>query len=113
MNTRKGRVKFKNFCILLDSGCIPTIVMGRLIEKLHHDKYALMQWNTQAGNITTNLKVKVDFTLPALSTTNVVTWNCHVENSAKGRYDMILGRDLLTELVLNLKLFEHVIEAQN
>ena len=29
----------------------------------------------------------------------------------KGRYDMILGRDLLTELGLNLKLYEHVIKG--
>ena len=55
-----------------------------------------MQWHKQAGNITTNLKVEVDFTLPALSATNVVTWKYHVHESAKGRYYMILERDLLT-----------------
>ena len=70
-----------------------------------------MQWHTQAQNIITNLKVKVDFTLPALSATNVATWECQVDDSAKGRYDMILGKCVLTELVLNLKLSEHVIEA--
>ena len=47
--------------------------MGRLVRKLHPEKDAVMQWHTQAGNITTNLKVKVDFTLPALITTNAVT----------------------------------------
>ena len=62
-----------------------------------------MQWNTQSGNITTNLKVKVDLTLPTLSATNIATWNCHVDDSAKGRYNMILGRDILKKLVLNLK----------
>ena len=71
MNTRKGKAKFKNFCILLDSVCSYTIVMGRIIEKLSPEKDTPMQWNTQAGNITTNIKVKVDFILPALSTTNV------------------------------------------
>ena len=40
------------------------IVMGRLVEKLHLEKYAMKKWHTQAGNIATNLKVKVDFTLP-------------------------------------------------
>ena len=69
-----------------------------------------MQWNTQAGNITTNLRVKIDITLPALSVNNFVTWNCHVDESAKGKYNMILGRYLLTELLLNIKLSEHVIE---
>ena len=67
------------------------IVMGRLVKKIGLEEDNTMQWNTQAGNITTNLKVKVDSTLPKLSATNVVTWNCHVYDSAKGRYDMILG----------------------
>ena len=31
-----------------------------------------MHWQTQAGNITTNLNVEVGFTLPALSATNIV-----------------------------------------
>ena len=34
MNTRKGKAKFKNFRILLDSGFISKIVMVRLIKKL-------------------------------------------------------------------------------
>ena len=54
-------------------------------------KYAVMQWKTQAGNVTTNFKVKINFTLPTLSATNVVTWEYHVDDSARGRYDMILG----------------------
>ena len=31
MNNRKGKEKFKNYHILLDSGCSSTIVMGRLV----------------------------------------------------------------------------------
>ena len=72
-----------------------------------------MQWNTQSGNIMTYLKVKIDFTLPVLSATNSVTWNFHVDDSAKGRCDMILGRDLLTELGLNLEFSKHVIKADD
>ena len=34
-----------------------------------------------------------------------------MDESTKGRYDMILGPDILTELVLNLKFSEHVIKA--
>ena len=40
-----------------------------------------------------------------------MTWNCHVDDSSKDRYDVILGRDLLKELGLNLTFSEHVIEA--
>ena len=70
--------------------------MGKLVGKLNPERDFVMQWHTKAGNITNNLKVKVDFTLPALSTINVVTWNCHVEESVKGRYYIILGRDILS-----------------
>ena len=70
-----------------------------------------MQWHTQAGNVTTNIKVKEYFTLHPFSATNIMTCKSHVDDSAKGRYNMILGRDLLTELGFNLKLSEHVIKA--
>ena len=72
-----------------------------------------MQWKTQAGNIATNFKFEKDFTLPALSAMSVVTWKFHVDDSAKGRHDMILVRDILTEFGLNLKFSEHVIEAND
>ena len=61
----------------------------------------MMQWHSQVGNITTDIKVKMEFTLPALSAMNIVTWKCHVDDSAKGRYDIISRRYLLTELGLN------------
>ena len=65
----------------------------------------------QAGNITSNIIVKLDFTLPALSSTDVMTCEFHVDEYDEGRYDMVLGRDILTELGLKLKFSEHVIEA--
>ena len=55
-----------------------------------------MQRHTQAGKITTNLKVIIDFNLTELSATKIVIWNCHVDESTDGRYDMILGGDILT-----------------
>ena len=70
-----------------------------------------MQWHTQDGNITANIKVAVGFTLPGLSPAYVVTWNCHVDEYTKGRYDTIIRRYLLTELVLNLKLSGNAMES--
>ena len=49
----------------------------------------------QEENLTNNQKVKTDFTLPEFSATKIVTWNFHVDDSAKNRYNMILGRHLL------------------
>ena len=42
-----------------------------------------------------------------------MTWNCHIDDSAKGRYDMILGRDLLIYLGLNITFYDHIIEADD
>ena len=103
INTKIGGAQFKIFRILLDSGCGSTIVIRRLVEKLSLEKYDVMQWHMQAGNITTNLKVKVYFTLPTLRPTNVLMWTFHVDDFPKGIYDMILGRNILIKLGLNLK----------
>ena len=61
-----------------------------------------MQWHTQAGSITTNLKVKADFTLPELSATKTMTWIWNVVEYAKGRYEIIY---------LGSKYSDHGIEA--
>ena len=70
----------------------------------------MTQWYTQAVQIPNNLKVEVNFTLPGRSTTNAVKWKFHVDDSANVRYDIILGRNILTEIGLNLKFSDHVIE---
>ena len=85
MNTRKGRARFQNFRIILDSVCSSIIVTRILVEKLCPEKDAVMQWQTQTGKISTNFRVKVNFTLPALIATNVVMWKCHVDDSTRCR----------------------------
>ena len=40
---------------------------------------------------------------------NIVTCKYHVDESTNGRYDMILGRDPLISLVLDLKFSDNVI----
>ena len=80
----------------MDSGCSFAVVMGGLFKILNPKKDDVMKWHTEASNITTNPKVEVYFTLPELRATNAVTWICHVDVSTKGRYDMILVRNILT-----------------
>ena len=64
----------------------------------------MIQFQKQAGNITTNIKVKIYFTLTEFSTTKIVTWGFHMNDSDKVGYNKVLGRDLLTTLVLNIKI---------
>ena len=42
INIRKGKAKFKKFRFILDSGCISTIVVIRLVEKLSLETYTVM-----------------------------------------------------------------------
>ena len=80
MNTRRGRAKFRNFCIILDSGSSSTIVVGKLTLKLKEEKSIEMTtWETQAGKFTTSKKVNVYFCLIEFSTTKIVSWKYHVD----------------------------------
>ena len=88
----------------MDSGFSPTVVMVRIVGKLSVEKDDQMQWHMQAENITTNIKVKVDFNLPALSATNVVTWRCHVDDSDKGRYDIFLVQYIFNIIKIKSKI---------
>ena len=103
INAGRGKAKFKYFLFLLDRGCISMIVMIVLIKKLQLKQILWYNGTRKRGNITTNMKVEIDLTSPEFSATKIMTWDCNVDEYAKGRYDMILGRDIWIELVLNLK----------
>ena len=63
---------------------------------------------TQAGKFMISKKVNVEFSSPELSATKIVTWKFHFDESTNGKYDIILGRDLITALVLDLKFYDNV-----
>ena len=67
-----------------------------------YKKDDVMQQHTHASKITTNIQVNIDLPYPNLRVTKLVTWTCREDNSSKSRYVMILVRDLLTELGLNV-----------
>ena len=67
MNTRRDKARLKCFQILLDSGCIFTTVTRRLIKKSKTKEDVVMKWLMPLVNITTNMKVKIDFTVPEFS----------------------------------------------
>ena len=66
-------------------------------------------WKNQEGKFTTSNKENVDFCLPEFIATKKVSWKFHVYKQTNSRYDMILGRNLLTALGLDLKFFVNLI----
>ena len=111
MNTHSGREKPINFRLFLDSGITSTIMMGEITSKIKQKQEAKNTWGTQTWKFTTLRKLNVDLYLPEFSTTKSVTWKCYVDDSAEGRYEMILARKLLTALGLDLKFSENTIIA--
>ena len=53
--------------------------------------------------------MNVDLCIWKFSATKTVTSKFHVDDSVEGRYNVILGRDLLTTLVLDIKFSDNVI----
>ena len=58
-------------------------------------------WTTPAGTLNTTYKVKTEFCIPELHDNRMITWDMHVADDL-GNYDMIIGRDVLTDLGIDL-----------
>ena len=100
-NCRKRDQKLR---ILLDSGANESIIHAPLVNKTRISKTDLNEWKTMAGKFTTNCITKTVITLPELSNSAQFTIKAHVAE-AKTNYDLIIGRDVLSQLgiILNFK----------
>ena len=108
MNTCSRREKFRNFQILLGSRNSSTNLMGKLTSELKQKQSETTTCEIQARKFTTSKKVNVYFCLPVFSATKIVSWKFQVDISTNGRSNMILGRDLLIALGLDLKFSENI-----
>jgi hypothetical protein len=69
-------------------------------------------WTTPCGTLTTSKKVKSQFTIPELHDNPIIEWDVHITKSL-GAYDMIIGRDLLEFLGINVKFSDMTVEWGN
>jgi len=70
--TSLGIPKPKDCTVLIDSGASGSIVTRNITCKLRITKEAECKWNTAAGIMKTNEKIKLQFMLPELSETNLI-----------------------------------------
>ena len=108
LHTRKGSRKMKyqrRLRILFDSGCGDTIINQTLTRGPDKKKVKTSKWKTKAGTFKTNQECKITFTLPQFHKNRDITWNAHVDESPLNqcRYDLIIGRDLMKEIGLDIK----------
>ena len=83
--------------------------MNNLMSKLKRKNSTNTMWQTQYGKFMTTNTEKVDLCLMEFSATKIMTWKFHVDDYIEIRYAMILGRDLLTTMVIGIKFSEIVI----
>ena len=88
--------------ILLDSGSSGCIVAKRFVRKLTCVKTGKQQWSTKAGSFQTKRKAIVSFRLPELHPDKTLSWEFHVDEQQLTHYDLLIGRDLLNEVGIDL-----------
>jgi len=111
LNTSLGKPEPVWIKALLDSGASSSVVDKKFTKKLRVKKGEAVQWNTPGGVMTTNQRVKVQFTIPELQDDKLIEWNVHVKEDLNS-FDMILGRDILQFLGIDILFSQERIEWQ-
>jgi Retroviral aspartyl protease len=86
---------------LLDSGASATLITEKYTKKLKN-RQVPQGWSTPGGELNTNKMVKSQSTMPELQDDKLIEWNMDVTKDL-GNYDMIIGRDILQFLGINIQ----------
>lgn len=110
-NTRQGKAKPVMIRALLDSGGSGSLVTERYAKKLRLKKsqHAKTVWTTPGGAMKTTTRCQAQFTLPELHDNRMIAWDLHVTKSL-GAYDMIIGRDMLMDLGIDIRFSSNTVE---
>ena len=92
----------KTLRILLDSGASSSIIFYQSHMNLSLVDSQSTKWNTSAGPFHTNKRAQIQFRLPEFNQTAVIKTHVHVSMTTS-TYNMIMGRDLLHELGIDLQ----------
>ena len=118
LNLRRGKTKashMQELQVLLDSGCSGTMINKKFLKKHKIKTSSAQSWATKSGTFETAGKAKVVFTLPEFHEHKEIEWDVHVDQSDhdSSTYDMIMGRDLLDTLGMDLLFSEHMMKWDN
>jgi predicted aspartyl protease len=95
--------------ILLDSGASSTLIKASKTNELKKIATVATQWTTSSGSFNTTQKVEVNVALPELSNNRTICTSVHVAPKLN-QFDMIIGRDLLSNLGITLNFKDHKVQ---
>ena len=98
--------------ILLDTGASASIIHAKFAQNCAVMLTNATVWNTAAGEMSTNQKVKGLLHLPEFYDNKVIEHTFHVTN-LQSRYDMLIGRDLLSQLALKIDFAKNVVQWED
>ena len=101
MNSTLGAKQPVLVTALLDSGGSECLINEKAAKKLRIRTDEKQVWRTAAGTFSTRGRTKVKFKFLELREQSLIEWDMHVTPNDM-HYDMIIGRDLLTELGIKL-----------
>ena len=99
---KHGTPKCIHLLALLDTGCSSTIMKEQFAQKLRRKEQSETEWSTAAGTFSTTGTVKSLIQFPEFSETMTVKSEIHLTKEVSPRYDMVVGRDLMTELGISI-----------
>ncbi len=90
--------------VLFDSGCSGVLINRKAVKHLKKKKSSPTRWSTKAGKLETTRKCTIQFSLPEFHEGRDIVWDAFVDDNPSPdiRYDMIIGRDLMDELGIDI-----------
>ena len=111
-NTKhSGRPRPVTLRALLDSGASGCLVESKYAKKLKLKGLSKADtvWTTPGGSMQTSYTTTGQFTIPELHDNRLLEWKLHVTKNL-GAYDMILGRDFMSDLGIDIKFSDMTVE---
>ena len=107
--TQHNHPKVKTLRCLLDSGSSATIIKKKFTKNLLKYRSTPTIWKTSAGDFKTTNKVELSMVFPELHSRRIINHKTHITPLEMG-YDMIIGRDLLESLGIDIKFSSNTVK---
>ena len=108
-NIHSGKIQKKPLMVLLDTGSERSVIKAAHSQHGNVTKGHTMKFRTPSGTFLSKNATDVEFTLNEFSESRRIRWKFHVlPEDSKLPYDMIIGRDLMRKLKMDVLYSDNV-----